>query len=201
MSPTESLAEYSRFIDSAPTRRTISYGIYTGIFGLGAAFWWLSRTHVTNLPMWAPWDYSWVEFLAGWLTLFWYWSGLLSLAPEDRPSLPRRIAFTAGVLAIYAVLETRYEYLAEHQFFFNRLQHVIMHHVGPMLIALAWPGAAILRGMPARLRRMVENPILVGIVNGLQQPALAAFLFVGLIFLWLIPSIHFIAEVFPDFLT
>lgn len=185
----------------APHRIRPAAAVYTLIAAAGALLWWLSRTHVARLPVWAPWDFSWVEFLAAWLTLFWYVRGVLRLAPAERPSRWRSLALVAGLLAIYAVLETRFEYFAEHQFFFNRLQHVTMHHLGPMLIALAWPGAAILTGMPRRLRRAVRHPILIGIVNVLQQPALAAFLFVGLIFFWLVPSIHFKAMIDPRLYT
>jgi len=181
----------------APRLIRLDAAVYLLIAAAGALLWWLSRTHVAELPVWAPWDFSWVEFLAGWLTLFWYVRGVLRLAPQDRPSPWRSLAFIAGLLGIYVVLETRYEYLAEHQFFFNRLQHVTMHHLGPMLLALAWPGAALRAGMPARIRRVAEHPILAGIVNVLQQPALAAFLFVGLIFFWLVPSIHFHAMIDP----
>jgi putative membrane protein len=72
-----------------------------------------------------------------------------------------------------------------------------MHHLGPLLIALSWPGTEIKRGMPASLRRLVEHRIPTGIVHVLQQPVLAAFLFVGSFFFWLIPSIHFHAMIDP----
>ena len=52
-----------------------------------------------------------------------------------------------GVLAIYAVLQTRFEYLAQHMFFLNRVQQTVMHDFGPVLIALAWPGAAMYLGI------------------------------------------------------
>src|SRR5262249_7947444 len=130
-----------------------------------------------------------------WLIVWWYLRGLTVTEPAARPILPRRLAFLAGILVIYTVLETRFEYLAEHQFFFNRLQHVAMHHLGPLLIALAWPGETIMRGMPPQLRRIVQHPISTATVSILQQPVLAGLLFVGLIFLWLIPSIHFAAMI------
>lgn len=181
----------------APRLFRLDAAVYALIAAAGAVLWWLSRTHVAQLPVWAPWDFSWVEFLSAWLALFWYVRGVYRLSPDERPSRWRSLAFVAGLLGIYAVLETRYEYLAEHQFFFNRLQHVTMHHLGPLLIALAWPGAALLAGMPPRLRRIVEHPVLAGIVKVLQQPVLAAVLFVGLIFFWLVPSIHFKAMIDP----
>lgn len=168
---------------------------------LGAAalvLWWLAGSHASILPFWAPWDFSFVEFLSAWIAGWWYWRGLSATPPEARPSLWRTASFFAGVLAIYAVLETRFEYLAEHQFFFNRIEHVAMHHAGPFLIALAWPGATLMRAMPAWARRAVMHPAVTGTVHVLQQPVLAGVLFSGSFFFWLIPAIHFRAMIDPD---
>ncbi len=172
--------------------------VYGVIFATSVLMWWLARDHSTLLPVWAPWDFSFVEFLSGWLAMFWYVRGLSLTPAAEQPSLARSISFFAGVLVIYAVLETQYEYLAEHQFFFNRIQHVVMHHVGPFLLALAWPGETLMRGMPAWVRRAVTHPVVTRPVHVLQQPALAAFLFSGTFFFWLIPPIHFRAMIDPD---
>ncbi len=172
--------------------------VYAAIGLAAILFWWLTRDHVLLLPVWAPWDFSFVEFLSGWLAAWWYLRGLARTRMAERPGRLRRISFFAGVLIIYAVLETRFGYLAEHQFFFNRIQHVVMHHLGPFLIALAWPGETLMRGMPAWLRRLVMQPLLTGTVHVLQQPALATLLFVGSFFFWLIPPVHFRAMIDPD---
>jgi putative membrane protein len=166
--------------------------------GAAIVLWWLTNSHASMLPFWAPWDFSFVEFLAGWLAIWWYVRGLSLTTLTEQPSLARRISFFAGVIVIYVVLETHFEYLAEHQFFFNRIQHVTMHHLGPFLLALAWPGATIMRGMPAWFRRIVEHPAATGTVYVLQQPVLAAVLFVGSFFFWLVPPIHFRAMIDPD---
>ena len=171
--------------------------VYAVIFGAAVLLWWLAAEHSSLLPVFAPWDFSFVEFLSGWLALFWYWRGLSRTPPAERPGRARRLAFFAGLIVTYAVLETRYEYLAEHQFFFNRIQHVVMHHVGPFLFALAWPGDTLMRGMPAWCRRIVENRAVTGTVYVLQQPALAAILFSGSFFFWLIPAVHFRAMIDP----
>jgi putative membrane protein len=173
------------------------HAIYLAIAIAAFALWWLARAHASLLPLWAPWEFSWLEFLSAWVTIYWYVRGLSSMTASERPSLLRQISFFTGMLAIYAVLETHFEYLAEHQFFFNRIQHVVMHHLGPLLIALSWPGAEIKRGMPVPLRRVVEHRISISVVHVLQQPVLAAFLFVGSFFFWLIPSIHFHAMIDP----
>lgn len=172
--------------------------VYIGLFAAAVLFWWLGRTHVSVLPFWAPWDFSFFEFLSAWLAVWWYIRGLVLLAPEDQASLARRIAFFVGVAVIYGVLETHFEYYAEHQFFYNRIQHVVMHHIGPLLIALSWPGAVLRQGLPAPLRRIVDHPLPVGAVRVLQQPVLATLLFSGSFFFWLIPSVHFRAMINPN---
>jgi putative membrane protein len=172
--------------------------VYLPVFMVALVLWWLCNAHAAILPFWAPWDFSWIEFLTAWLTIWWYISGLTTTAPEERPSLPRQICFFGGVLVIYVVLETRFEYFAEHQFFYNRIQHVVLHHFGPLLIALAWPGATLWHGLPPPLRRIVAHPISNGVVRIMQQPVLAAILFSGSFFFWLIPPVHFRAMIDPN---
>jgi putative membrane protein len=171
---------------------------YVVLAAIALVLWWLCRDHVLILPAVAPWDFSFIEFLSAWLVVWWYGRGLALSAPQARPSPARRITFFVGMLSVYAVLETHFEYLAEHQFFFNRIQHVILHHFGPLLIALAWPGETILLAMPRPVRRIVTHPVPAGIVRLLQQPLLAAVLFSGSFFFWLIPSVHFRAMIDPD---
>ena len=166
-------------------------------FGAAGILSWLSRTHPAELPAWAPWEFSWSEFLAAVLMLWWYARGVARAPAGEAPSLWRQTAFGLGIASIYAVLLTHFEYAAQHMFFLNRLQHMVMHHVGPFLIALAWPGDALLRGMPAPLRRAIERPWVARVMHVVQQPALAAFLFVGLIALWLTPAVHFRAMIDP----
>jgi putative membrane protein len=173
---------------SEPSAR---FGAYAVIAGVGAAFYWLSQDHPSILPAWAPWDFSTPEYLATTLSLLWFFRGLL--LSERSAKLPRwrRVAFLLGVGAIYAVLQTHFEYWAQHMFFLNRIQHVVMHHFGPFLIALAGAGTTIARGMPRWLHRTITKAPVVGVVRVLQQPLLAAVLFSGSFALWLIPAIHF----------
>ena len=62
----------------------------------------------------------------------------------------RSTAFWMGLALIYAALQTRCDYYAQHMFFLHRLQHLALHHVGPFLIVLAAPGATLLAGAPDR---------------------------------------------------
>ncbi|WP_298352021.1 cytochrome c oxidase assembly protein [Rhodoblastus sp.] len=110
----------------------------------------------------------------------------------------RSTAFWLGLALIYAALQTQYDYYALHMFFLHRLQHLGLHHVGPFLIVLAAPGATLLAGAPEPVRRYIVTPLarnrtLRALYRGVQQPAVAGFLFVGLIYFWLIPPLHFIA--------
>jgi len=170
---------------------------YGAIFGLGLILFWLSHAHPSLMPFWAPWDFSPSIYLATALTLYWFWRGIALSAPDDRPSIWRRISFLLGLFLIYIVLQTRFEYWSQHMFFLNRAQHVVMHHIGPFLIALSWPGAMLKRGMPAWLQRFIQRRFILVTIRFLQQPWLAAFLFVGLFYFWLIPSIHFRAMIDP----
>ena len=157
----------------------------------GVVFYWVATFRPASSPIWMPWEFSWLEYLAFALALLWFFRGLAITGPALRPGVWRTMTFIVGVAAIYAVTQTHYDYMAQHMFFLNRIQHVAMHHLGPFLIALSNVGAIIKRGMPARLQRICEGGVAASILRVLQQPFVAAFLFVGLFYFWLIPSIHF----------
>jgi putative membrane protein len=166
--------------------------------GAVLAVWWLCAVHPAMLPFWAPWEFSWTQFLASVLSLWWYLRGVALSAANERPAVWRQAAFVIGLGTIYIVLLTRFEYMAQHMFFLNRLQHMIMHHVGPFLIATSWPGAPLLRGMPAPLRHLLKTRPVGAVMHVIQQPVLAGALFAGLIVLWLQPQIHFRAMIDPE---
>jgi putative membrane protein len=168
---------------------------YGAIALLGGLLYWLARAHPSLMPFWAPWDFSPSIYLATALTLTWYWRGLALTIEENRPPLWQRVAFLLGVLLIYGVLQTRFEYWSQHMFFLNRAQNVAMHDLGPFLIALGWPGATVKAGMPDALRRLFENRTSARLMRLLHQPLVAAFLFVGFFYFWLIPVVHFRAMI------
>jgi putative membrane protein len=167
------------------------------ILAAGGVLAVLSDFYPSRMPSWAPWDFSWVVYLTTTVSLWWFARGLRRLPRAERPPVWRGVCFVLGILAIYAVLQTRFEYLSQHMFFLTRIQHVVIHHLGPFLIALGGAGAPLKRGMPARLRRLCEGRISTAILAVLQQPLLAAFLFVGLIYFFLAPPIEFAAMISP----
>lgn len=169
---------------------------YAAILALGALLFWLSADHPSLLPFWAPWDFSPPVYLLTALVLLWFWRGLTLSPREERPPVWRRLAFVIGVGLIYGMLQTRFEYWSQHMFFLNSIQHVVMHHIGPFLVALGGAGATLKRGMPRRLRSMVELPAVGAPIRVMQQPVLAVLLFSGLFYaLWLIPAVHFRAMI------
>lgn len=111
-------------------------------------------------------------------------------------SWPRQLAFWSGLSILYIGLHTNLDYYAEHEFFVHRLQHLGLHHMGPFLIALSYPGAAFRRGLPLPwrvrfLRPLLEWTPLRWTLNVLFNPFVAVILFVGLVYFWLWPAVHF----------
>lgn len=148
-------------------------------------------THPSLLPPWAPWNFCWPGFLAAGFALLWFLRGLYRAPAAERMPGWRCACFLVGFAAIYAVLLTRLEDLAEHMFFLNRVQHAVLHHFGPFLIALSWPGATMARGMPAWAARGLSARPIRMLLRPFQQPLVAACLFEGLLLFWLIPPVTF----------
>ena len=126
-----------------------------------------------------------------------YARGLARTPSAKRPPAGRSIAFFSGCALVYFVTQTHYDYLAQHMFFIHRLQHLVLHHLGPFLVALSLPLATLGRGMPAAalrvLRRFWHHRATRFALGLVQNAFVAPVLFVGLIFFWLTPPIHFVA--------
>lgn len=151
---------------------------------------------VTNpLEFFLPYEFSPAVLLLCLGALIFYIRGLYR--SPGSVGFGRPIAFITGVVLIYLVMQTRYDYWSQHMFFVHRLQHLVLHHLGPFLIALAIPGSILARGTPESLRRLLaviwRQPGIRHAYAVVQQPVIAGILFVGLIYLWLIPGIHFYA--------
>jgi putative membrane protein len=147
-----------------------------------------------NLLSWLiPWDFSPTAItVIGAAALLYLRGG------RRRPSgFWRQCGFWAGMLLIYAMLQTRLDYYAEREFFVHRLQHLVLHHLGPFLVMLTVPGPVLRSGLPLHWRRtwnrMMRFAPMHILFNGLLNPWVAALLFFGIIDLWLWPSLHFLA--------
>jgi putative membrane protein len=174
-------------------RATIIVPVF--IVVLGALLDWTVTAYPAELLFWMPYDFSWLVWLGTWFPIWWYLRGISLLPKAERPNLWRQAAFLLGITMMYVVLQTRYLYLAEHQFFLNRIQHVIMHHLGPFLVALAFAGKPLRLGMPYLVNRFVNGRVSRLLVAPFQQPVVASILFAGLVAFWLLPAIHFVAMV------
>ncbi|MBI1214219.1 MAG: cytochrome c oxidase assembly protein [Alphaproteobacteria bacterium] len=185
------------FALSPATAERADYVFAAGLFILAATVAALCTLYPSRLPAFMPWEFSWPMFLGTGFSLWWFFRGRARLAEAQKPSGFRTGCFVLGAGSIYFVLQTHYLYLAEHMFFLNRIQHVVMHHLGPFLLALAAPWEAMRAGMPAKLSRLCNAPPVKKTLDILQRPFLAAVLFVGLIALWLYPPVHFKAMLNP----
>ena len=145
-----------------------------------------------------PWEFSPVALAACALTTVAYVRGLRARRASGRPEKGlRALAFLVGVGSIYAVLQTRIDFLAQHMFWIHRVQHLVLHHLGPFLVALGAPVDTLAAGSPPALlrtlRSLVANRVVRVLYRTLQQPVIACVLFVGLIGFWLTPAVHFYA--------
>ena len=163
---------------------------YAGVLALGAALYFVCRFFPADLPVWMPWEFSWAIYLATALALGWFALGWLRLSPDARPAHWRSASYVLGVVSIYAVVQTHYDYLSQHMFFFHRFQHLVLHHLGPFLIALGVAGPVLRTGMPGFLKPVLKSWPVRAIVDTIQHPVVAPVLFVGLIYFWLIPAVH-----------
>jgi putative membrane protein len=123
---------------------------------------------------WAlPWDFSPTIVTLALLSAGWYWRRS-RMVPAWR-----RVSFWLGWAALYSVLQSGLDYYAQHAFFVHRIQHLVLHHAGPFLIALGLPPATFNRwgSAPAWLRRSTH-------------PWVSAALFNGLVLFWLLPAVH-----------
>lgn len=146
-----------------------------------------------------PYDFSPLTILAYILVLGLYSYALFRMPDSERPGAGRIFIFTLGVLLCYGVMQTQFDYYSQYMFFVHRGQHLILHHLGPILIALSNP-LPVMQFLYRQIPK-VALPFLAPIgwlYRLLQQPAIASFLFFGLIYFWLWPSIHFDAMLSRD---
>src|SRR3984957_277630 len=163
---------------------------YGALLVMGAALSTVVHAFPAHLPVFLPWQFHWVEFLSTFLTLAWFWRGLQVLPKDQQPSLWRKACFVVGVLSFYVVLQTQVDYYAQHMFFVHRCAHFVLHHAGAFLIALGMSGPVLWAGMPDFLKPVIKSRPVQAVMNVLQNPVMAPFLFVGLLYFWLIPAIH-----------
>jgi putative membrane protein len=146
-------------------------------------------------PIMAMWQFE-PEIVAGLLIAAW-----LYLAGTRRGSSAkwwRHALFFGGLTALALALLSPIEPLADHVFAIHQVEHMLLRSIGPMLLLLSQPQAALMRGMPDWLRRGAVGPLIAsrgvrGVFGFLSRPAVATILFVGVSWFWMIPRWHDIA--------
>jgi putative membrane protein len=138
-----------------------------------------------------PWEFSPTVIAAITLALVLYMVGCARKQPP--PAYPRRLAFYLGLALIYCALQTRWDYYAAHMFFVHRLQHFVLHDVGPALLAASAPASELIEGLPRRLaRRVTAMPAWLNLVAGTAfEPWTATALYISSLIVWIWPPVHF----------
>jgi putative membrane protein len=154
---------------------------------------------MTIIEFLTPWEFSpgLVLFVIGFAVF--YYLGMQATGAADKTAKYywQVTAFYIGLTSIYLVSHTYLDYLSQYMFWVHRFQHLILHHLAPLLIVLG--GVEIIRkGLPKSLINWREMPVIIRLpfdfsYRLIQHPVIAPIVFVGLIYLWLIPEIHFAA--------
>lgn len=116
-------------------------------------------------------------------------------ARVHRVTASRQTLFWVGFLMLYLSMHTRIDYYAERMFFIHRLQHLVLHHLGPLLIMGAYPGQVLRAGLPLLWRRRLRDAL--ASKPGRLLEALCTHrifvpvLFVVLVVGFLLPSVQF----------
>ena len=130
-----------------------------------------------------------------------YVSGLRRIeARGARPSVLRQASFFGALAAIFAALQSPIEALADHSLSIHMVEHMLLRTAAPALLMLAQPQAVLLRGLPAVIRRRVVAPVagsrgVRAVFGVLSRPLPATVLFVGNIYVWMLPRYQDLALV------
>ncbi|ORU93321.1 MAG: hypothetical protein A6F72_06695 [Cycloclasticus sp. symbiont of Poecilosclerida sp. N] len=151
------------------------------------------------LEFFAPWELSPVLVIFLLSLAAYYWLAMCKTLEEQKGAKYywQVFSFYTGVLSIYIVSHTYLDYLSQYMFWVHRFQHLVLHHLAPLLIVLGGVGI-IRKSLPQWLKDWRKLPVAIRgpfecSYQFIQHPVIAPLVFVGLIYLWLIPSIHFAA--------
>ena len=144
---------------------------------------------------WLSWLKPW-EFSPTLLVLFIVSAWLFVRGRRvHKVSLSRQVFFWVGWVMLYLSMHTLLDYYAERMFFIHRVQHLVLHHLGPLILMAAYPGSVMRAGLPPSLRVRLHhfNQTALGraLISILTNPIIVPTLFVMLVVIWLIPSVQF----------
>lgn len=138
-----------------------------------------------------PWEFSPTVLVTIALLCALYVRGAARTVPRIGRS--RQIAFQFGLFLIYCALQTSWDFYASHMFFVHRLQHFVLHDIGPALLAASAPAVALSNGLPAWLhRRMAWTTVWLRRAGRvIFDPWTATTMYVASLVVWIWPPIHF----------
>lgn len=138
-----------------------------------------------------PWEFSPLLLLAFFLGCWLFIRG----SRVHKVTAARHILFWSGIVILYLSMHTRLDYYAERMFFIHRIQHLVLHHLGPLLIMAAYPGQVMRAGLPMPLRLRLRDFRATAFGRGLEavltNKYFVPFLFVVLVIGFLIPVVQF----------
>jgi len=168
-----------------------------GILGAAMLVDLLCRFLPAYLPYFFPFVFNAPVFLGCWFMLLWYVRGMRRIEPARRPGKLRQSFFLIGLASIYFVLQTHFEFLAQHMFFLNRTQAVTLGMIAPFCIAIGWMPEVLALGVPRWLLALCHRRAVVLTGRVLLHPLPAMAIFIASTDLWLIPNVHFAAMINP----
>src|SRR5512135_486481 len=120
-----------------------------------------------------PWEFSPAVLALCVGAVAFYARGLARMSATERPGVGRRIAFFVGWGLVYFVMQTHYDCFSRHVFFIHRIQHLVLHHLGPSLVVLAQPLTVLARGLPRRGRDHNHRPSVASSAHPRRVPVSA----------------------------
>lgn len=146
---------------------------------------------LSGLALILPWEFSPVVLATVVIVVTLYARGASRAAGPIARS--RYLMFYLGILLIYCALQTSWDYYASHMFFVHRLQHFVLHDVGPALLAASAPAGELVRGLPRWMSRHIATMAvrLRPVARVIFDPWTATALYVASLIVWIWPSVHF----------
>lgn len=123
-----------------------------------------------------------------------YARGLRRRGPSRRRiEYLRHCAFAVGLAMLFLSVQWPFAQWAHELFYVHQIGVMIARIVAPLLITIGRPAGTLIAGLPRRLRRRILRPALLAPATRriwpiLSHPAMALFLYVGIFYLWELPS-------------
>ncbi len=163
------------------------------LLGVSALVWCVCVVWPAHVPFLGPYVFNPLLFCPLWAGLVWYARGLRRLAV--RPHWARVACALLGWAGIYFVLQTHFEYWAEHLFALDRTQALVSGMAGPFLLSFGALRTVLGAGAPAWAQRAARW--LAPALGLVARPLPAALLMLAANDVWLIPAVQFDAMLNP----